>query len=652
MRNKQNYFYPHTSSWQHILCILFILSITCTITTIIPPHHAYSAGVSPAAFAVYGQGGSFISNTANNGGVSATSLSNPRRVALDSSGNLYVSDFNNNRVLFYPSGSTTATRVYGQAGSFTSNTANNGGISASSLNQPKSVAIDNNGNLYVADTGNNRVLFYPPGSIIATRVYGQNGSFTSNALNGPLGVVSANSLNQPGGVSTDASGNLYIADTNNNRVLYFTSGSTTATTVYGQILSFVTNTTDAPLGTPSANNLSQPISTTVDSGGNLYVADLGNNRVLFYPSGSTTATRVYGQAGSFTSNTVNNGGISASSLSSPYGVALDALGNIYIVDTGNNRVLFYLGSATTATRVYGQAGSFTSNTVNNGGTSASSLNAPVGIIVDSTSTIYVADNSNNRVLKFQTTLSFTTQPPATVAVNATFSVVVSLIDRGSGTIFSDFTGPVTIAIQTGSGASGATLSGALSTSAVAGSATFSNLAINTAGTGYILLATSPGVGSATSNTFIVTGPLLYIPLTSPSFTFTLNGTTGVVTSQRTFRVSDTTQLNAGWHVTITSTQFKTTGGNTLPTTALTITTVSTACTASQACVLPTNRITTYPITVPAGTTQPTAVTYFSAAAGTGTGDVTVTTTFSLTIPPGTAAGTYTSTLTETLVKGQ
>ncbi len=183
MRNKQNYFYPHTNHWQCILSILFVLSITCAITAIIPPRHAYSAGVSPAAFAVYGQAGSFTSNTANNGGVSASSLNNPRRVALDSSGNLYVSDFNNNRVLFYPAGSITATRVYGQNGSFTSNTANNGGISASSLNQPKSVAIDNNGNLYVADTGNNRVLFYPAGSTTATRVYGQNGSFTSNTIN-------------------------------------------------------------------------------------------------------------------------------------------------------------------------------------------------------------------------------------------------------------------------------------------------------------------------------------------------------------------------------------------------------------------------------------------------------------------------------------
>ncbi len=74
--------------------------------------------------------------TANNGGVSANSLTNPFALTLDCSGDLYVADLLTTRVLFYPFGSTTATRVYGQVGSFTSNTANNGGISANSLSEP------------------------------------------------------------------------------------------------------------------------------------------------------------------------------------------------------------------------------------------------------------------------------------------------------------------------------------------------------------------------------------------------------------------------------------------------------------------------------------------------------------------------------------
>jgi hypothetical protein len=77
---------------------------------------------STTADVVYGQGGSFTTGDPNNGGISANSLASPQAVALDSSGNLYVADYTNSRVLFYPSGSTTATRVYGQGGNFTTGT--------------------------------------------------------------------------------------------------------------------------------------------------------------------------------------------------------------------------------------------------------------------------------------------------------------------------------------------------------------------------------------------------------------------------------------------------------------------------------------------------------------------------------------------------
>jgi NHL repeat len=117
---------------------------------------------STTADVVYGQLGSFTTNTPNNGGISANSLMGPARVVLDSSGNLYVADYYNSRVLFYPSGSTTATRVYGQGGSFTTGNANNGGISANSLYYPEGVGLDSSSNLYVADTENSRVLMYPP----------------------------------------------------------------------------------------------------------------------------------------------------------------------------------------------------------------------------------------------------------------------------------------------------------------------------------------------------------------------------------------------------------------------------------------------------------------------------------------------------------
>ena len=632
-----------------ITVYLFVIFLSALAATLFQcAHTVVAAGVSPSALSVYGQGGNFTTNTINNGGISATSLNSPYDTRLDSSGNLYIADYGNNRVLYYPAGSTTATRVYGQGGNFTTNVVNNGGISATSLNGPGGLALDSSGNLYVADSSNNRVLYYPAGSTTATRVYGQGGDFTTNVVNN--GGISATSLNGPSALDVDSSGNLYVTDQVNNRVLYYPAGSTTATRVYGQGSDFTANVVNN--GGISATSLNSPVALIVDSSGNLYVADQNNNRVLYYPAGSMTATRVYGQGGDFTTNTVNNGGISATSLNGPVYAMIDSNSNLYVADGSNNRVLYYPAGSTTATRVYGQGGDFTTNTVNNGGVSATSLNAPGAIITDSSGNIYIIDSGNNRALKFQTTLKVSTQPPASSKFNTAFTVGVSLIDVGSGATFSDFTGTVSVAIKAGTGTAGATLSGTTSTSAVSGVVTFSTLSLNKLGTGYILTASSNGVASANTNTFTIVGTLIFTPLASPSFSFTLTGASGTTTSQRTFKVNDTTASGVGWHVTITSTQFTATGGKTLPTTATRITGVSSACTAGQTCVVPTNGTSSYPITVPAATSAPTAVTYFSANGGTGTGDVTLTVTFSLTIPPGTAAGTYTSTMTETLVKGQ
>jgi sugar lactone lactonase YvrE len=130
----------------------------------------------------------------------------------------------------------------------------------------------------------------------------------------------------------DSSGGLYVADKTANRVLYFPQSVTTASQVYAQSGNF----TIATAGT-TANTLNGPIGIAVDASGGLYVADANNNRVLYFPSGSyNTATRVYGQSGSFTTSTANKSSLSADSLSNPNYVSVDSSGGLYISDNGNS----------------------------------------------------------------------------------------------------------------------------------------------------------------------------------------------------------------------------------------------------------------------------------------------------------------------------
>jgi hypothetical protein len=179
----------------------------------------------------------------------------------------------------------------------------------------------------------------------------------------------------------DATG-LYVADSYNSRVVFFPKSSTTATRVYGQ-----PDFTSNAVGT-SAKALLFPSGVALATGG-IYIADNSNNRVVFYPTLGTTATRVYGQP-NFTTRTE---GTSATKLNAPQNVAVAADG-IFVSDTVNNRVLFFAGTSTTATQVFGQP-DFTSNAA---GSSATALGNPWGIAVGATNRLYVVDWHNNRAL--------------------------------------------------------------------------------------------------------------------------------------------------------------------------------------------------------------------------------------------------------------
>lgn len=368
------------------------------------------------ADAVVGQA-NFTSNTANQGNAaaSATSLDGCRNLAIDpTNGRLYVADTSNNRVLSWSNpqsftNGAAADIVLGQP-DFTSNQPNlgNAAPSSQSMSGPRSVAVDPSGRLYVADSGNIRVLrFDPPitSNQAAVQVFGQANSFAT-ANQAASNNATANNLGNPDGIAVDSNGDLYVADRFLHRVTIYqnpTGTDTTADLVLGQ-----PNLTSADAnqgGNPAANTLRNPIAAGVDANNNLYVADEGNNRVLLYTvplSTNMNASRAYGQP-DFTSDTANNGGVSASSMFGPVGIAIDSIsGNLYVADAINMRILEYANplNDSVADRVYGQLGDFTTKTVNKGGVSADSLNDVAGVAVDAFGNLYAGDRLNSRVLRF------------------------------------------------------------------------------------------------------------------------------------------------------------------------------------------------------------------------------------------------------------
>lgn len=177
--------------------------------------------------------------------------------------------------------------------------------------------------------------------------------------------------------------------------------------------------------------------------------------------------------------------------------------------------------------------------------------------------------------------------------------------------------------------------------------------------GFVLIVVLALNGSAvsfadsTTGTLTVNGgTLTEVNATTPTPSVTLNGTDQTVTYTLAITATDATGSGNGWNLTITSTQVSTGGGTpkTLSTTASTITGVTAVCVGGSTCTNPTNSV-TYPLTVPAGSTAPTAVEFFNAAVNSGMGKFTVTPTVSIAIPAHTFAGTYTSTITLAAVSG-
>ena len=331
-----------------------------------------------AADAVFGQSGSFTTNAANEGGLSADSLNSPQGVAFDGSGNLFVADVNNNRALVYFSpfpmmtvkgtpgsfGDATADVAVGQPDLF-SGACNQGGIATLStlclapfLGVGIAVDTSANHNLYVADTRNNRALEY-------------NGPFgfeQTNNLSADL-VFQGNNLALPSGLAVDSSGNFYVSSEQHNQLYEYTQPVPLMRT---DLLNLVIG--GAP--NPTAHSLQFPMGLAIDAVDNLYVADQANNRVLLFDEGVSPGNKVANGAGGQIDEAHDGRNfVDATGQNAPGGIAVDASSNpphrhLYVADSVNNRVLGWndvssFTSALPANIVFGQPDLF-SNRCNNG----------------------------------------------------------------------------------------------------------------------------------------------------------------------------------------------------------------------------------------------------------------------------------------------
>lgn len=240
----------------------------------------------------------------------------PSGLTIDVFGNLYIADTGNDKIRkITPAGVVTTLAGNGVTGS------TDGDVTKASFYCPTDVAIDASGNLYVADACNNKIRKISPAGIIST--------FAGNGMEGGadgMGVLA--SFNNPHSIATDISGNVYVSEWGNHKIRKITPTGVVSTLAGGG--NFGVD------GTGSNAGFVLPSGIIIDGSGNLYVADTGNNKIRkITPVGIVTTFAGTGEAGYL------DGLLANATFNHPYGVAIDSFGNIYVSASGKIRKVAY-----------------------------------------------------------------------------------------------------------------------------------------------------------------------------------------------------------------------------------------------------------------------------------------------------------------------
>ncbi len=326
------------------------------------------AGVSgPTVATLAGNG----SNGYAEGTGTSASFGKPAGVAVDSSGTVYVADNYNSRIREITPAGVTST-LAGSGGFGGGSGFVNGTGTGAKFSFPNDVVLDSAGNVYVADSGNNAIRKITPGGVVTTFA----GAASAGTANG---TGTSARFNNPSGLAIDSAGNLYVADTGNNRIRKITT-SGVVTTVAGSSQGRVDTT-----GTAAQFN--QPTDVAVDASGNLFVSDTGNNIIReISPAGvvTTFAGSTYGWA---------DGTGTAAQFQVPRSIAIDSSGNLFVADSTQGLIRKITPAAVVTT----YAGTGWPGGYVDGSTATAQLNQPWGVAVGSDGTVYVGDANNNRI---------------------------------------------------------------------------------------------------------------------------------------------------------------------------------------------------------------------------------------------------------------
>ena len=346
----------------------------------------------------------------DNGLATAAKIGFPGRIAIDDTANVYFADTYNNRIRKISAATGIITTV---AGTGTAGYNGDGALAtASQLNYPFGVAVDHSGNIYIADTYNNRIRKISATTKLISTVAGT----TSSGYNGDnISAITAQ-LNQPNSVCLDNAGNIYFTDQSNNRVRKVTISTGNISTVAGSGTSGYMGDN----GTAIYAQLNSPSGIALDANNNIYIADLNNHRIRKVTVSTGVITTI---AGNGTGAYVEDGvAATLTSLSLPQDVFVTTAGHVFIADYGNGRIRKVNASTGIISTVAGDgSASFAGD---NGPATSAKFNMPISIRVDNAGNYFISDYFNRRIRKV-------TQP---VFANNIISGAQTICAKSSATI--------------------------------------------------------------------------------------------------------------------------------------------------------------------------------------------------------------------------